>query len=94
VLRLLQFLEEYVKEHFVAQEKLQLQHGYPEYQAHKSLHTRFSAEVARLTASFRAEGATLMLVILTNKTLVSWLVQHISKTDMEFASYLHAKGGA
>lgn len=88
VLKLVVFLEDYIKEHFAAEERLQMRHAYPDYPAHKSLHSKFVAEVARLAASFKEEGATLSLVILTNKTLSSWLVQHISKVDMEFASYL------
>ena len=88
VLRLLLFLEDYIKEHFGAEEKLQLRHDYPDYAAHRSQHTRFIAEIARLAAEFKAEGATLSLVIMANKTLTSWLVQHISKTDMELATYL------
>jgi len=92
VLNLLLFLEDYVKEHFAAEEKLQIRHGYPDYAAHKSLHTRFIADIGRLTSSCRMEGATLSLVILANKTLTAWLVQHINKVDMEFASYLKKQG--
>lgn len=88
VLRLLLFLEDYVKEHFAAEERLQLRHAYPHYAAHKSQHVHFIAEVARLSVAFREEGSTLSLVIMTNKTMASWLVQHITKTDMEFAGYL------
>jgi hemerythrin len=94
VLRLLLFLEDYVKEHFAAEERLQLRHAYPDYAAHKSQHTRFIADVARLKSAFTAEGATLSLVIMTNKTLASWLVQHIKKVDMEFARYLRDEGVA
>ena len=88
VLRLLLFLEGYIKEHFTAEEKLQLRSGYPGYALHKSQHTRFIADVSRLASAFKTEGATLSLVIMTNKTLTAWLVQHISKTDAEFAAYL------
>lgn len=93
VLRLLLFLEDYIKEHFAAEEKLQIKHAYPAYPDHKAQHARFISEVAKLTSEFKAEGATLSLVIMTNKTLTSWLVQHITKTDMEFAEFLR-KGGA
>ena len=31
VLRVLLFLEEYIKEHFAAEERLQLRHAYPDY---------------------------------------------------------------
>jgi hemerythrin len=88
VMKLLLFLGDYVKEHFAAEEKLQIRHAYPEYAAHKSQHTRFIADLSRLENEFKLEGATLSLVIMTNKTLTAWLVQHISKTDMEFARYL------
>lgn len=88
VLKLLLFLEDYVKEHFAAEEKQQVRSGYPGYAQHKSQHNRFIADIGRLAAAFRTEGATLSLVIMTNKTLTAWLVQHISKTDMELAAYL------
>ena len=88
VMRLLLFLQDYVKEHFAGEEKLQLRNGYPGYASHKSQHTRFVADISRLAAAFKTEGATLSLVIMTNKTLASWLVQHISKTDADFAAYL------
>jgi hemerythrin len=92
VLRLLLFLEEYVKEHFAAEERLQLRHAYPEYPDHKAQHARFVSDVAKLSAEFKAEGATLSLVIMANKTITSWLVQHIAKTDMELAKFLRASG--
>lgn len=92
VLRLLLFLEEYVKEHFAAEERLQLRHAYPEYPDHKAQHARFMSDVAKLGAEFKAEGATLSLVIMTNKTLTSWLMQHITKTDMAFATFLRQSG--
>jgi hemerythrin len=91
VLTLLGFLGGYIKEHFSAEERLQLRHAYPDYVSHKSQHTRFIAEVASLTAAFKDEGATLPLVIAANKTLSSWLVQHIARTDMEFTRYLCAE---
>ena len=93
VLKLLLFLEDYVKEHFAAEELLQIKSGYPEHARHKSQHTRFIADIARLTNAFRMEGATLSLVIMTNKTLTSWLVQHISKTDAELGAFLKEQEG-
>lgn len=92
VLRLLQFVQEYVKEHFAAEEKSQIRSAYPGYTAHQAEHAKFMADVKNLTAEFEADGATLSLVIMTNKTLVSWLVRHISKTDKDFAAFLREKG--
>ncbi|HJV66135.1 MAG TPA: bacteriohemerythrin [Geomonas sp.] len=93
VLRLLTFLADYVKEHFAAEERLQLRNGFPDYPSHKAEHARFMADVARLQSEFKAEGATLSLVIMTNKTLTAWLTQHIKKRDMEVAAYLRQDGG-
>ena len=90
VLQLIGFLEDYIKEHFAAEEKLQLRYANPDYSSHKSQHSKFIAEVAQLSAAFRDEGATLPLVIQTNKTLSSWLVQHIAKVDAEFAAYIRS----
>jgi hemerythrin len=94
VLRLLLFLDDYIQQHFAAEQRLQLRHGYPGYAAHKAEHAHLIADVARLTTAFREEGATLALVIMTNKTLASWLVKHIGKTDMELTKYLREQGAA
>jgi hemerythrin len=91
VLRLLLFLQEYVKEHFAAEERSQIRSGYPGFIAHQAEHAKFMADVNTLTTEFQADGATLSLVIMTNKTLVSWLMRHISKTDKEFAAFLREK---
>ncbi|HJV34555.1 bacteriohemerythrin [Geomonas sp.] len=93
VLLLLNFLADYVKEHFAAEERLQLRNAYPDYPNHKAEHARFMADVAKLQAEFKAEGATLSLVIMTNKTLTSWLTQHIKKRDTEVAAYIRQEGG-
>ena len=93
VMKLLLFLGDYVKEHFAAEEKLQVRYGYPGYASHKSQHTRFIADIARLGTAFKTEGATLSLVIMTNKTLTSWLLQHIGKTDKELGAFLKDQEG-
>lgn len=88
VMRLLQFLDDYIKEHFDAEEKLQLKHSYPQYAEHKAQHVTFVADVDHLKKQFLNEGATLPLVIQTNQALVSWLIKHISNVDVAFARYL------
>ena len=94
VLRLLLFLDDYIKSHFAAEERLQVKHDYPGYLAHKAQHTLFIADVDRLESQFKIEGATLALVIQTNQTLVAWLIKHISRIDIEFAAFLHQNGAA
>ena len=91
VMRLLLFLDDYIKSHFAAEEALQIGSNYPGYADHKEQHISFIKDVDRLESQFRTEGATLPLVIQTNQTLVAWLIRHISRVDMEFAEFLKGR---
>jgi hemerythrin len=91
VMRLLQFLDDYIKEHFAAEEQLQIKHNYPQYGEHKAQHVTFVADVERLKKQFLEEGATLPLVIQTNQALVTWLIKHISNVDLALAKYLKSQ---
>jgi hemerythrin len=95
VYNLLLFLGDYVKTHFSMEETLQKNHNYPHYPAHKKEHEGFIQELRRLEEQLQLEGASLPLVIQTNQTMVSWLINHINRMDKEMASYLRStsKGG-
>lgn len=94
VMRLLQFLDDYIREHFAAEEQLQVKHNYPHYGEHKSQHVTFVADVDRLKKQFLSEGATLPLVIQTNQALVNWLIKHISNVDLAFAKFLKERSAS
>lgn len=91
VLKLLLFLDDYVRTHFATEEKLQIRHNYPGHPTHKAQHQGFINDVERLKAQVTQDGATLSAVILTNKTLVAWLVEHIGKSDKQFGEFLSGK---
>lgn len=88
VQRLLQFLNDYIKTHFAAEEALQIHHKYPGYAAHKEQHNHFIQKVDQFARHFNSEGATISLVIQVNQTLVNWLIEHISKVDQSMGEYL------
>ena len=92
VIRLLQFLGDYVTEHFSAEEKLQLACGYPDYNKHHLEHEKFKHQLADLQGQLAAENSSLYLVIVTNKVLVEWLVKHITQMDIEVGKYLQQPG--
>ncbi len=92
VTRLLQFLGDYVVEHFSAEEKMQIACGYPDYNMHHIEHEKFKHQLADLQDQLAAESSSLYLVILTNKVLVEWLITHITKLDMEVGKYLQKPG--
>jgi hemerythrin len=85
---MLTFLEEYIMEHFTAEEAIQKQYAYPSYKTHKQEHERFIKSVEALKKKFEKEGPSLMTVLETNTTVVDWLVKHIKKVDMELGAYL------
>jgi len=88
VKNLLQFLGEYVKSHFAMEEELQQRFHYPEYELHKQEHAGFIQDFNRLESQFEEEGATLLLVIRTNKAMIDWLIRHINGTDKKLAAFL------
>ena len=90
VSRLLNFLSSYVRIHFSAEERLQLRHDYPFYEEHRQQHEKFIADLARLEEQLDSEGASIGLVIETNKITTSWLIRHISRMDKELGEYIRS----
>ncbi|MBI5189225.1 MAG: hemerythrin family protein [Nitrospirae bacterium] len=85
---MVEFLAEYVVDHFKTEEKLQRESGYPEYHAHKAMHDQFLGQVVSLRERFDAEGPTITMVLNTNRVVVDWLNQHIKQSDKSFGRYL------
>jgi hemerythrin len=86
------FLENYVVEHFAAEEKIQRDNLYPEYANHRAMHAAFIDDVAALKQQFEDEGPSLAMVMVTNRKVVDWLVHHIKKHDRALGGYLKTKG--
>ena len=88
--KLLAFLEEYVNSHFSDEEKLQVQHSYPEYEAHHAEHVYFIGQVNKLRTETDQEGVSTHHVIETNSMLLKWLINHISNVDKKLGAFLKA----
>jgi len=84
----IKYLERYIKEHFRDEERVQKENAYPEYNVHKLEHEKFLKDFEELKADFEKEGASLPLVVTTNRVVVTWLMNHIKKTDKALAEYL------
>lgn len=92
VRELVSFLQEYVVEHFAAEEKLQRAAGFPGYAEHRAKHTEFMRAVGELKFTLEEQGPTLPFIVAVNKVVLDWLTQHISKMDKEFGRFLAARG--
>ncbi len=91
--RLLDFLDEYVVQHFGDEEQLQQEYHYPEFQGHQLLHRGFIKRLVELKRTIRADGEVqLDHVLTTNKMLLDWLVNHIGTRDRELGRFLRERG--
>lgn len=88
----LNFVAAYTKEHFSSEEKLQAQYAYPGMADHKRMHTQFISNVSALIDDFNQNGPGVALTGKLNKTLVEWLVRHISVEDKKLGEYIQSKG--
>jgi len=93
IARLLWFLKRYVRKHFSDEEKLQLMHGFPYYQAHKAQHEAFYQEVKRLEARYAVEGASTVLIVQSVHLMCDWLHNHFNQMDNVLVGFLREVAG-
>ncbi|MDR2569576.1 MAG: bacteriohemerythrin [Oscillospiraceae bacterium] len=85
---IMQFLIDYTVKHFADEEKLQQQHGYPDFLSHRKMHEAFKVTVLDLDKQLKAEGATIALVAKMNTSIGGWLVNHIQREDKKVAAHI------
>lgn len=85
------FLSSYVDEHFRDEEAAMAEAGYPGLADHRELHRGFARELAELTGSFRAKGATPSFLLALANLFESWLTLHITRADQRFGDFLRAR---
>lgn len=88
----LTFLKDYTVEHFQSEEVLMKKYNYPEYDVHKKEHDDFIKTVVELEEAIHSKGVTILSTLKLNRTLVDWLLTHISKNDVKIGEFLQVKG--
>ncbi len=91
ILKLMGFLQIYVKRHFEDEEKLQLMNDFPDYASHKQEHESFKRRLVKLNAYVLGDGSGEQAAEEVRRTLVDWLVNHIQVRDKAIATFLAAK---
>jgi hemerythrin len=94
ILRLIEFLDEYVVIHFRTEELFMIQHAYPKYHFHKTKHEWFKNEFSAIRKRLEEEGATPEVIVLSNNLLITWFSSHIRTTDTTLGTYLKPKLGS
>jgi len=85
---LLSYLRTYALTHFADEEDAMREKGYPGYERHKYQHDRFLADLLDLSKrQERRRGAGVPPEDL-GRWIRTWIVDHVSRTDMEMARYL------
>jgi len=88
----LDFLIDYTKFHFTAEEKHMAANDYPEIEDHKKRHEEFITTLNNLEEDLKEEGATQILASSIESLLVNWLFGHIREVDVAFGKFLKDKG--
>lgn len=87
---LLQFLDEYTKEHFADEEAYMLKIKYPGYEEQKQLHTAFIAQLTKIRGDFETSGGSLTVIMSANQMVINWLTNHISTMDKKIGEFVKA----
>ncbi len=91
--RTLEFLMEYTRYHFGAEEAIMAAAKFPGLGEHQGLHREFIGILDRLEEEYREEGSTKLLADSLHTLLGNWLVQHIGKVDTQFARFSRSTQG-
>jgi len=92
-----EFLANYTVTHFANEEKLMDESSYPKSDEHKKQHSDFLEVATELKEKFEKDGYTigeeqsdtdvLHFSLEINKTVVSWLTQHVIGSDRDLADH-------
>ncbi|MEE1077565.1 MAG: hemerythrin family protein [Agathobacter sp.] len=88
-IKMLDYLEEYTRFHFEAEEKLQKDVNYPELETHQKKHEEFKKTIAALYEFLEEhEGPNEQFVELVKTKVIDWLFGHIKTFDRSVAEYI------
>lgn len=81
-------LLDYTRHHFASEERLLVQHAYPDLEAHKRQHREIEAVVVRLLDEVRSHKSTSITPLKLNLFATVWLMEHILQHDGKYARYI------
>ncbi|HHW00977.1 MAG TPA: hemerythrin family protein [Clostridiaceae bacterium] len=84
---MLDFLDEYTKQHFRDEEAYMEEIRYPEIDAQKKAHAGFINELAKLKSDYEETGGNILVILNANKMVISWLTNHIINMDKKIGDY-------
>ncbi|MDK2936622.1 MAG: hemerythrin [Eubacteriaceae bacterium] len=87
IVQMLDFLDDYTKQHFRDEEAYMTKINYPELAAQKTAHQNFIGELSKIKMEYAKSGGNISLIINANQMIVNWLTQHISNMDKKIGTF-------
>jgi len=93
VMETMEFMQDYVVEHFDDEEKYQAEISYPYIEQHKKAHADFKNGVFEYARIFSEKGITQEKAQEFAGKLMAWLIMHVAKMDQKIGEYASKTGG-
>lgn len=84
----LDFIANYVDQHFRDEEAIQKAYDYPDYERHQELHQSFEAKIAEFKRAYDNNSNKTSYLIKLNKVISNWLINHIRREDQRVAKHV------
>ena len=85
---MIDFLDEYTKQHFKDEEAYMEEIRYPEIDAQKKAHASFINDLAKLKSDYNTSGGNILVILNANKMVINWLMNHIKTMDKKIGDYV------
>jgi len=85
----LEFMGDYVDEHFSDEEELQKKYDYPDYDKHHEIHEKFKSEVKEFAEKFKENEYDEEFAMEFSGRLLTWLINHVADTDQEIGEHIN-----
>ena len=83
-----EFLQEYVVEHFDAEQHIMAVHAFPGADEHMQQHEFFAGKVDAMREALTGEDGPAVVTEQVDSLLVAWFVKHIRRVDQELARHV------
>ena len=80
----------FVATHFSQEEELMRRYDYPDYEAHKKLHDKFSEEMKKMQGEINNRNIRFKKKM--SSLLWDWLYHHINEVDYQYRDFFISKG--
>lgn len=87
IVTMLDFLDDYTKQHFSDEEAYMKKISYPEIDDQKKMHASFISDLAKLKSEYDQSGGNILVIINANKMIINWLTKHIQTMDKKIGEY-------